>query len=78
MMVLRRKIGDAIRIGDDIRIVIQEVEHEKSVRIGIEAPADVPVHRLEIFQLIQQENQAAGGLKALDWLRGEDDATGEE
>lgn len=74
MMVLRRKAGDAIWIGDDIRIVIQDVQHEKTVRIGIEAPADVPVHRLEIYQLIQAENQAAGGARVLSWLQGDTDA----
>ncbi|GAV19436.1 carbon storage regulator [Mariprofundus micogutta] len=70
MLVLRRKIGQAIQINDDIRIVIQDVQNEHIVRIGIEAPAEIPVHRLEIYNLIQEENKSAGGAGALDWLKG--------
>jgi len=67
MMVLRRRVGEAIRIGDDVRIVVQEVRDGRVVRLGIEAPPDVAVHRLEIFELIQRENrQARDG--ALAWL----------
>jgi len=73
MLVLRRKIGEVIRINDDIRIIIQDVQNEHIVRIGIEAPKDVPVHRLEIYNLIQQENQSAGGVDALKWLKGVSD-----
>ena len=77
MLVLRRKIGQAIQINDNIRIVIQDVQNEHIVRIGIEAPSEIPVHRMEIYNLIQQENKAAGGAKALQWLQGasqDDDA----
>ena len=70
MMVLRRKAGDVICIGDDVRIVIQEVHAGQGVRIAIDAPVDVPVHRLEIYRLIQQENQAACHANALQWLQG--------
>jgi len=73
MLVLRRKIGQVIRINDDIRIVIQDVQNEHIVRIGIEAPKDVPVHRLEIYNLIQQENRSAGGADAIQWLKGVSD-----
>lgn len=77
MMVLRRKAGEAIRIGDDIKIVVQEVQNGRIVRFGIEAPADVAVHRLEIYELIQAENRAASSVDALAWLKGGSDATGE-
>jgi len=70
MLVLRRKIGQAIQINDNIRIVIQDVQNEHIVRIGIEAPAEIPVHRMEIYNLIQEENKAAGGAAALKWLQG--------
>jgi len=70
MLVLRRKIGQVICINDDIRIIIQDVQNEHIVRIGIEAPPDIPVHRLEIYNLIQQENKSAGGAEALKWLKG--------
>ncbi len=78
MLVLRRKIGQAIRINDDIRIVIQDVQNEYIVRIGIEAPPEIPVHRMEIYELIQQENKSAGGADALKWLQGAShDSTGD-
>jgi len=70
MLVLRRKIGQVIRINDDIRIVIQDVQNEHIVRIGIEAPLNIPVHRIEIYNLIQQENKAAASTNVLQWLKG--------
>ncbi len=68
MMVIRRKVGQAIRIRDDIRIVIHEIRHGV-VRFGIEAPDDVAVHRLEVYEQIQQENKAAIQGDALAWLK---------
>jgi len=73
MLVLRRKIGQVIRINDNIRIIIQDIQNEHIVRIGIEAPKDIPVHRQEIYDLIQQENRAAGGVDVLKWLQGVSD-----
>lgn len=70
MLVIRRKIGEVIRINDNIRIIIQDIQNEHIVRIGIEAPTDIPVHRLEIYHLIQQENRSAGSANALEWLKG--------
>jgi len=70
MLVLRRKIGQVIQINDNIRIVIQDIQNEHIVRIGIEAPTDIPVHRLEIYNLIQEENKAAASANALQWLQG--------
>lgn len=76
MMVLRRKVGDAIRIGDDIRIIVTEVEPGRRVHLGIEAPAALPVHRLEIYELIRTENRAAAQGNAMAWLQqGEPHAT---
>ncbi len=58
MLILTRKSGEKIRIGKDIIISIVEnsIGH---VRLGIEAPRHIPVHREEIYNLIQMENQAA-------------------
>jgi len=80
MLVLRRKIGEVIQINDDIRIIIQDVQNEHIVRIGIEAPPEIPVHRLEIYNLIQEENKSAGSAGALNWLKGAayDDSSKEE
>ncbi len=68
MMVLRRKVGEAIRIGEDIKVMIQEVHSGKMVRFGIEAPNDIAVHRLEVYEQIQAENRVAGSADVLAWL----------
>lgn len=49
MMVLSRKVGEKIKIGDDITLVVVEVRGT-SVRLGIEAPKEVPVHRQEVWE----------------------------
>ncbi len=55
MLILTRKIGESIVIGDDI--VIKVVETGKnSIRIGIDAPKEIPVLRQEVFESIQKEN----------------------
>ena len=69
MMVIRRKIGQAIRINDDIRLVILDIQDGRIIRFGIEAPEEVAVHRLEIYEQIQQENKAAMAGDALAWLK---------
>ncbi len=61
MLVLTRKSGEAIRIGDDVRIVVVEIR-ENQVRLGIEAPIEQPVHREEIYLKIQEENRAASAM----------------
>ncbi len=58
MLVLTRKSGESITIGDDIRIFIQEVRGNQ-VKIGIKAPPHVAVHREEIYLRIQEENKQA-------------------
>ena len=58
MLVLTRKSGESITIGDDIRIFIQEVRGNQ-VKIGIKAPPHVAVHREEIYLRIQEENKEA-------------------
>jgi carbon storage regulator len=61
MLVLTRKSGEGIRIGDDVRIVVVEVK-ENQVKLGIEAPLELAVHRDEIYKKIQQENIRAAKL----------------
>ena len=56
MLVLSRKTGESIMIGDDIEVTLVSTEGSK-VRIGIQAPADVPVHRKEIYLEIQASAQ---------------------
>lgn len=71
MLVLTRKSTESIRIGDSIRVVVVEVK-DGQVKLGIEAPHDLPVHREEIYMKIQEENVAAAGLpmEIADALRG--------
>jgi carbon storage regulator len=56
MLVLSRHRGETIVINDDIRITVVEIRGDK-VRIGIEAPASVPVHREEVYKAIHAESQ---------------------
>ncbi|MGV8056610.1 MAG: carbon storage regulator CsrA [Smithellaceae bacterium] len=55
MLILTRKLGESITIGDDIKITLLDVKG-KYIRIGIEAPRNVAVHRQEVYQLIQEQN----------------------
>jgi carbon storage regulator len=65
LLILTRKIGEGIILGDDIRISIMEIRG-KQIRIGIEAPANVVVLREEIYQRIQEENLRAAGVRDVD------------
>jgi len=65
LLILTRKIGEGIILGDDIRIAILEIRG-KQIRIGIEAPANVVVLREEIYQRIQEENLQAAGVRDVD------------
>lgn len=58
MLVLTRKVGEGIAIGDDVKIVVMQIKG-KQVRLGIKASAKTSVHREEIYQRIQEENRAA-------------------
>lgn len=58
MLILTRKLGESITIGDDIKVTVLGV-FGRQVRIGIEAPSKVVVHREEIYVKIQQENRKA-------------------
>lgn len=54
MLILSRKVGESLKIGDDVTITIAEVRGSQ-VRIQIEAPREVAVHREEVYYRIQQE-----------------------
>ncbi len=58
MLVLSRHRNESIMVGGDVKITVVDIRGDK-VRLGIEAPSDVPVHRQEVFETIQR-NIAAG------------------
>jgi len=58
MLVLARKVGERLRIGDNIEVVVVEIKGE-TVRLGLTAPRGVAIYRQEIYEAIQRENQAA-------------------
>jgi carbon storage regulator len=58
MLVITRKAGDRVQIGDDITVTLLEITGS-SVRLGIDAPAEVAVYRHEILQAVKEENRAA-------------------
>ena len=72
MLILTRKIGESITIGDEIRIQVIEIKG-KQVRVGVEAPKSHTIHREEVYERIQDENQLAAqkgtsNLKSLSQL----------
>jgi carbon storage regulator len=68
MLVLSRKKNESIVINDDITIVVVEIRGDK-VRLGVEAPKEVPVHRNEVYEAIRRNqesgNHAAAGDSAV-------------
>ena len=71
MLVLTRKPGEKIFIGDNISLTVVEVKGD-SVRIAVDAPRDVKIYRGEIYEAIIAENKAAaiaGDMKQLDGLK---------
>ena len=58
MLVLSRHRDESIMIGDEIVVTIVDIRGDK-VRLGIDAPQDIPVHRQEVYDAIQRENRKA-------------------
>lgn len=58
MLVLTRKAGESIVIGSQIRITVLEMQG-RQIRLGIEAPSEIPVHRGEVYERIKKENEQA-------------------
>ncbi|MHB8969666.1 MAG: carbon storage regulator CsrA [Pirellulaceae bacterium] len=62
MLVLSRHRDESIMIGDEIVVTIVDIRGDK-VRLGIDAPQDVPVHRQEVYEAIQRENRKASQIQ---------------
>ena len=58
MLIITRKPGEKIMLGDDVVVHVMEIVGN-SVRIGIQAPRSLPVYREEIWDAVRQENEAA-------------------
>jgi carbon storage regulator len=67
VLILTRKLGESITIGDDIKVSVLGIRG-RQVRLGIEAPAKVVVHREEIYVKIQEENRKASTTMKGDFL----------
>ena len=65
MLVLSRHRDESIMIGDDVVVTIVDIRGDK-VRLGINAPQDIPVHRQEVYDAIQRENQKASQLSSAE------------
>ena len=55
-MILTRRIGETLNIGDDVQVTVLGIKGNQ-VRIGVNAPKEIPVHRFEIYQKIQAEKE---------------------
>ena len=74
MLVITRKSGEQICLGDDVTITVLEISGS-TVRLGIEAPSDVPIFRGEIWAEVQAENRAAAsaGIDAIPPVKNRSD-----
>jgi carbon storage regulator len=62
LLVLTRKVGESIRIGEDIELKIVDIDGEQ-IKLGINAPKHIEVHRQEVYEAIQTENEQAASLE---------------
>jgi carbon storage regulator len=60
MLILTRRVGESVMIGDDVAITVLQVKGNQ-VRLGVNAPKTVSVQRTEVFQRLQQEHPAGEG-----------------
>jgi carbon storage regulator len=60
MLILTRRVGETVMIGDEVTITVLGVKGNQ-VRVGINAPKSVAVHREEIYERIKREQQGGGG-----------------
>lgn len=65
MLVLTRRIGESIKINEDIKITVIDIKG-KNIRLGIEAPKETKIYREEVFLRIKEENKSAASPDSFD------------
>ena len=65
MLILTRKLGEKINIGDDITVTLLEIK-KAQVKLGIQAPKSIGIHRNEIYEKIREENLRASNISDID------------
>lgn len=68
MLILTRKLGERIAIGDDIVVTLLEIKGSQ-VKLGIEAPRNISIHRQEVYERIRRENLISSAVAAADLSR---------
>ena len=65
MLILTRRIGETLNIGDEVQVTVLGIKGNQ-VRLGVNAPKEIPVHREEIYERIQKEKEAGLPPRAFD------------
>jgi carbon storage regulator len=68
MLIITRKPGEKITIGDDTVVTLVEIR-DNQVRLGIEAPRHISIHRQEVYDRIKEENLASAEITASDMMK---------
>ena len=68
MLILTRKLGEKINIGDDIKVTLLEIKGAQ-VKLGIDAPKHIGIHRNEIYEKIREENLRSSNISSSDLSR---------
>jgi carbon storage regulator len=68
MLILTRRIGESLQIGDNIKLTVLSVRGNQ-IQIGIDAPPEVPVHREEIYERLKREQREGGDDKSLSFAK---------
>jgi carbon storage regulator len=71
MLILTRKLGEKINIGDDVTVTLLEIKGAQ-VKLGIDAPKRIGIHRTEIYEKIREENLRSSNISGADLSKAAD------